>query len=97
MPEDELWQRVTRSVYYDPQSLGLRGSLKFLLACEGDQNCRVAMFRSTDALQTLEFVNYVNVPDNRNMVIFPERAKDGRFMRLEHPSIPAQGGKAASG
>ena len=93
MPQDDLWKRVTRSVYYDPRITHIDGEFKVLIACEGDQNCRVAMFRSTDDLQTLEFVNYVNVPDNRNMVIFPEKSADGRYMRLERPSIPAHGGK----
>jgi len=92
MPEDDLWNRVTRSVYYDPRITYIDGEFKVLLACEGEQNCRVALFRS-DELQELEFVNYINVPDNRNMVIFPEKSKDGRYLRLERPSIPAAGGK----
>jgi predicted GH43/DUF377 family glycosyl hydrolase len=92
MPEDDLWKRVTRSVYYDPRITFIDGRYLVLIACEGDQNCRVAMFQSPD-LQELEFVNYINVPDNRNMVIFPEKSGDGRYMRLERPSIPAAGGK----
>ncbi len=95
MPDDDLWQRVTRSVYYDPRITFIDGEHKVLIACEGDQNCRVAMFRSTDNLRTLEFVNYINAPDNRNMVIFPEKSRNGRYMRLERPSIPAQGGKGS--
>jgi predicted GH43/DUF377 family glycosyl hydrolase len=92
MPEDELWERVTRSVYYDPRITFIDGRYIVLLACEGEQNCRVAMFESED-LQQLDFVHYINVPDNRNMVIFPEKSRDGRYMRLERPSIPAAGGK----
>jgi len=95
MPDDPLWKSVTRSVYYDPRITFIDGEYKVLIACEGDQHCRVAMFRSVDNLQTLEFVNYVNVPDNRNMVIFPEKSADGRYLRLERPSIPAQGGKGS--
>lgn len=95
MPQDELWKSVTRSVYYDPRITFIDGLHIVLIACEGEQNCRVAMFRSRDNLQTLEFVNYINAPDNRNMVIFPEKSRDGRYMRLERPSIPAQGGKGS--
>lgn len=90
MPKDDLWLRVSRSVYYDPRITWIDGEYKVLIACEGDQNCRVALFRSKD-LQTLEFVNYVNVPDNRNMVIFPQKSRDGRYMRLERPNIPGSG------
>ena len=92
MPEDEHWKRVTKSVYYDPRITWIDGHYIVLIACEGEQNCRVAMFRSDD-LEQLEFVNYINVPDNRNMVIFPEKSADGRYMRLERPSIPSAGGK----
>ena len=95
MPQDDLWKRVTRSVYYDPRITFIDGEFKVLIACEGEQNCRVAMVRSTDNLQSLQFVNYINAPDNRNMVIFPEKSSDGRYMRLERPSIPAQGGKGS--
>lgn len=92
MPEDALWKRITRSVYYDPRITYIDGEYKILVACEGDQGCRVAMFRSTNLI-SLDFVNYVNVPDNRNMVIFPEKSSDGRYMRLERPNLPGQGGK----
>jgi predicted GH43/DUF377 family glycosyl hydrolase len=92
MPDDPHWKRVTRSVYYDPRVTWIDGEYKVLLACEGDENCRVALFRSSN-LEELEFVNYINVPDNRNMVIFPEKSADGRYLRLERPSIPAAGGK----
>lgn len=93
MPEDELWLRVTRSVYYDPRITWLDGEYKVLLACEGDQHCRVAMFRSRDHLTTIDFVGFLNAPDNRNMVLFPERGPDGRYLRLERPNIPGEGGK----
>jgi len=93
MPDDPLWLAVTRSVYYDPRITFIDGRFIVLLATEGDQGCRVAMFESRDELRTLRFINYINVPDNRNMVIFPERHADGRYMRLERPSQASMGGK----
>ena len=90
MPEDPLWNSVARSVYYDPRITWLDGEYKVLIACEGDQGCRVALFTSSD-LQTLTFRWFINAPDNRNMVLFPERAKDGRYMRLERPNMPGSG------
>ena len=92
MPDDPLWARISRSVYYDPRITYIDGIYTVLIACEGDQGCRVALFKSQD-LESLEFVNYINVPDNRNMVIFPEKSPDGRYMRLERPNTLAQGGK----
>jgi predicted GH43/DUF377 family glycosyl hydrolase len=92
MPKDDLWKAVARSVYYDPRITFMEGQYLVLIACHGDQDCRVALFRSKD-LRRLKFVNYVNVPDNRNMVLFPERSRDGRYMRLERPNTPSGGGK----
>jgi beta-1,4-mannooligosaccharide/beta-1,4-mannosyl-N-acetylglucosamine phosphorylase len=90
MPDDALWQAVARSVYYDPRITWLDGEYKVLIACEGDQGCRVALFTSAD-LRSLTFRWFVNAPDNRNMVLFPERSPDGRFMRLERPNMPGSG------
>jgi beta-1,4-mannooligosaccharide/beta-1,4-mannosyl-N-acetylglucosamine phosphorylase len=92
MPDDELWNATASTVYYDPRVTWIDGEYKVLLACQSTSECRVAMFRSED-LRTLDFINYINAPDNRNMVIFPEVSSDGRYMRLERPSIPAAGGK----
>lgn len=92
MPDTALWNKYAASVYYDPRITYLDGEYKVLLACQGPGGTRVAMFRSDD-LQSLEYVNYINAPDNRNMVIFPEKSRDGRYMRLERPNLAAAGGK----
>jgi predicted GH43/DUF377 family glycosyl hydrolase len=87
VPETPEWERYASTVYYDPRVTYIEGRYLVLLACMNTTYTRVAMFESTDNLQTVKFINYVNAPDNRNMVIFPERAKDGRYMRLERPNI----------
>ncbi len=92
MPDNPLWNAAASTVYYDPRITWIDGEYKVLLAVQSTSECRVAMFRSSD-LQSLEFVNFINAPDNRNMVIFPEKAGDGRYMRLERPNLPAAGGK----
>ncbi len=92
MPDTDWWREAASTVYYDPRVTWIDGDFKVLLATQSTSECRVAMFRSTD-LQTMEFVNFVNAPDNRNMVIFPEKSKDQRYMRLERPNLPAAGGK----
>lgn len=92
MPEDKEWENATRSAYYDPRITYIDERYIVLLATEGDQGCRVAMFDSRD-LKSLNFMCYINVPDNRNMVLFPEKTVDGRYMRLERPSTMRAGGK----
>jgi predicted GH43/DUF377 family glycosyl hydrolase len=92
MPDDETWREAASTVYYDPRITWIDGEYKVLIAVQSTSECRVAMFRSAD-LAELEFVNYLGAPDNRNMVIFPEKSADGRYMRLERPNLPAAGGK----
>ncbi|MBD3314203.1 MAG: glycosidase [Chitinivibrionales bacterium] len=92
MPNDPVWNEAASTVYYDPRITRIDGEYKILVAVQSTSECRVAMFRSND-LNEIEFVNYLGAPDNRNMVIFPEKSKDGRYMRLERPNLPAKGGK----
>lgn len=92
MPTDETWERYASSVYYDPRITCIDGRYLVLLACQNGAYTRVALFESED-LNELHFRHYVNAPDNRNMVIFPERAPDGRYIRLERPNVPSQSGK----
>ncbi len=92
MPETEEWKTAASSVFYDPRITFIDGEYKVLIACQGSGGSRVALFRSKD-LQELEFMDFINAPDNRNMVIFPEKSKDGRYMRLERPNIASAGGK----
>jgi beta-1,4-mannooligosaccharide/beta-1,4-mannosyl-N-acetylglucosamine phosphorylase len=46
----------------------------------------------TDDFENYEILS-MSAPDNRNMVLFPEKSRDGRYLRLERPSIPGAGGK----
>lgn len=92
MPETEEWHRYASTVYYDPRITYLDGEYLVLLACQNTEYTRVALFRSKD-LEQLTFSHYLNAPDNRNMVLFPEKSRDGRYMRLERPNIAASGGK----
>lgn len=94
VPTTETWERYASTVYYDPRITWIDGRYVVLLACQNTAYTRVALFESDD-LQSLRYVNYINAPDNRNMVIFPEKSKDGRYIRLERPNIAAQGGKGS--
>jgi len=91
MPTTKDWLDATASVYFDPRITYIDGEYIVLLACQGGAGSVVALFKSKD-LQTLTFHSYICVPINRNMVIFPEKSKDGRYMRLERPAQD-EGGK----
>jgi predicted GH43/DUF377 family glycosyl hydrolase len=92
MPDTEEWHRYASTVYYDPRITFLDGTYHVWLACQNTAYTRVAHFTSPD-LEALEFRGYLNAPDNRNMVLFPEKMADGRYVRLERPNVVAAGGK----
>jgi len=92
MPDTEEWRRYAPTVYSDPRTTRIAGEYLVPLACQNTEYTRVALFRSEN-LETLTFSHYLNAPDNRNMVIFPEKSPDGRYMRLERPNIAASDGK----
>jgi len=91
VPDADHWRRYASSVYFDPRVTWIDGRYVVLLAVSGPGYSRVALFESAD-LQTLTFVDYICAPDNRNMVIFPEKV-GGRYVRLERPNVASAGGK----
>ena len=92
VPNTPEWQYEAALVYYDLRITWIDGEYKILVACQNHVGTRVACFTSKD-LETLTFSHWFNVPDNRNMVIFPERSRDGRYMRLERPNLASAQGK----
>lgn len=91
MPDADHWRRYASSVYYDPRVTWIDGRYVVFLAAGDPVGSRVAMFESTD-LKQLDFVDYVCAPDNRNMVLFPEKI-GGSYVRLERPNLAGAGGK----
>jgi predicted GH43/DUF377 family glycosyl hydrolase len=92
MPDTPEWNFHTAEVYYDPRIQWLDGEYKVLVATEGHGYCRVACFTSPD-LETVTFSHWLNHMDARNMVLFPEKSRDGRYMRLDRPNLSSKGGK----
>jgi predicted GH43/DUF377 family glycosyl hydrolase len=78
-------------VIYDPRitHMAAEGRYLFTLACHGEQGCRSALFETAD-WRTLRFFDWLGEPDNRNMVIFPEKI-GGMYCRLDRPNIPGRG------
>ncbi|NLD88672.1 MAG: glycosidase [Clostridiales bacterium] len=67
---------------YDPRITAMDG--RFYLSCAIDTHHGVhGGFAVTDDFHSFEFIS-VTVPDNRNMVLFPEKI-GGKFVRLERP------------
>ena len=67
---------------YDPRLTVIDGRLYMCFAVDTRHGIRGGI-AVTDDFESFEMLS-LSVPDNRNMVLFPER-REGRFMRLERP------------
>ncbi|QDU71497.1 glycoside hydrolase family 130 protein [Mucisphaera calidilacus] len=92
VPDTPEWDYAASLVYYDPRITWIDDEYKVLVACQNPRETRVACFTSPD-LETLTFSHWFNAPDNRNMVLFPGKTADGRYIRLERPNLASAGGK----
>ncbi len=79
LPPIEAGGRLTA---YDPRLTVLDGRLYMCVAVDTPHGIRGGV-AVTDDLEHFEVLS-LSAPDNRNMVLFPER-QDGCFMRLERP------------
>jgi beta-1,4-mannooligosaccharide/beta-1,4-mannosyl-N-acetylglucosamine phosphorylase len=79
-----LRNRGTEEIHraYDPRLTVLDGRCYLCFAVESDHGIRGGI-AVTDDFRDFELLS-LSVPDNRNMVLFPERV-DERFVRLERP------------
>lgn len=79
------------SRFYDPRLTVIEGKLYICFAVDTRHGVRGGIGRIHD-LKTLEILN-MTVPDNRNMVLFPEKV-GGMYTRLERPfPVYGRGGK----
>ncbi|MBR6372287.1 MAG: glycoside hydrolase family 130 protein [Victivallales bacterium] len=76
MKTDEIWR------IYDPRLTVIEGKCYVCFAMDTNHGLRggVAVTEDFDKFEILS----LSAPDNRNMVLFPEKI-NGRFMRLERP------------
>lgn len=76
---------------YDPRLTVIDGQIYMCFAVDTRHGLRGAIAK-TDDLHHFEVLS-MSLPDNRNMVLFPEKI-DGKFVRLERPMpIYSRGGK----
>ena len=67
---------------YDPRLIPIDGRCYVCFACDTRHGLRGGV-AVTDDFATFDILS-LSVPDNRNMVLFPEKV-DGRYARLERP------------
>jgi beta-1,4-mannooligosaccharide/beta-1,4-mannosyl-N-acetylglucosamine phosphorylase len=82
--EQPCWDWSDHEVYrvYDPRLTILDGQPHLCFAADTRHGIRGGIAR-TDDFRHFEVLS-LSVPDNRNMVLFPEKV-DGRYVRLERP------------
>ena len=68
---------------YDPRLMIIEGQLYLCLAMDTQHGLRGCIAKFHDDLETYEIIS-ASVPDNRNMVLFPEKI-GGYYVRLERP------------
>lgn len=68
---------------YDPRITVIDGELYLCLAMDTSHGVRGCIARLSDDLRTVELIS-ASTPDNRNMVLFPEKI-GGYYVRLERP------------
>ena len=68
---------------YDPRIIPIDGTIYLCLAMDTLHGLRGCIAKLNDTLDDFEIIS-ASVPDNRNMVLFPEKI-GGYFVRLERP------------
>ncbi len=69
--------------FYDPRVIQIDGRLYLCLAMDTRHGIRGAIAALSDDLKSYELIS-ASVPENRNMVLFPEKI-GGEYVRLERP------------
>lgn len=77
LPEDEI-KRL-----YDPRITILEGKPYLCIAMDTKHGVRGCIAEIDDNFETISIIS-ASAPDNRNMVLFPEKI-DGKYVRLERP------------
>lgn len=71
------------SRFYDPRIVQIEGKLYLCLAMDTKHGIRGAIGELSADLKSFKLIS-ASVPENRNMVLFPEKI-NGEFVRLERP------------
>jgi predicted GH43/DUF377 family glycosyl hydrolase len=80
---DTDYLKAYEEVIYDPRVSLLDGKYYITYAAENKHGCQVAMASTTD-FKTFERYGCIAEPENRNLVLFPEKI-NGKYFRLDRP------------
>ncbi len=77
---------------YDPRIQVIEGEIYICFACDTKHGCRGGIAKTDKKFEKFDILS-LSAPDNRNMVLFPEKI-DGKFARLERPfPVYSRGGE----
>lgn len=73
--------------YWDPRIVRLDDCYYITHAADvtNGATCQIGLFRIDDAFETLEWIDLISLPDNRNGTLFPEKV-GGKYWRLDRPN-----------
>ena len=89
LPEEEPFLTYEEAIY-DPRITKIGDTYYVTYASENRFGCQIGLSRSRD-LKHWEKMDLIAEPDNRNIVLFPEKI-DGLYCRLDRPFSGRQGG-----
>jgi predicted GH43/DUF377 family glycosyl hydrolase len=89
VPAAEPWLTYEEAIY-DPRITRIEDTYYVTYASENRFGCQIGLSRSTD-LKHWEKMELIALPDNRNIVLFPERI-GGLYCRLSRPFSGQAGG-----
>ena len=94
VPEEEPWLTY-EGAWYDPRITQIGDTYYVAYCIENDWGVQCSLARTKD-FQSFEKVSLLTEPNNRNVVLFPEKM-GGRFVRLDRPNRSALEGGVSSG
>jgi predicted GH43/DUF377 family glycosyl hydrolase len=73
--------------YHDPRICEVEGQYYVTHNCHTDYGCQVGLYKVDKRFEKWDWLGLITWPDNRNVVIFPEKIQ-GKYWRLDRPNVP---------
>jgi len=72
--------------YFDPRITLIEGAYYVTFNAHTDYGCQVGLMKTDEKFDHFEWLGIICEPDNRNIVIFPEKI-NGMYWRLSRPNV----------